>query len=100
MLGDFILVDNDAIFAGEVTGDKSVRNHNGKKYESGDTCHQRPRHKMAVVIIVMAALTMVEHFQCFVMTKKDVPDHFLESTEILLEFTGKPLLKYAVQKRK
>jgi hypothetical protein len=24
----------------------------------------------------------------------------LESTEILLEFTGKPLLKYAVQKRK
>jgi hypothetical protein len=33
------------------------------------------------------------------MTRKDVPDRVLESSEILQEFTEKSLLKHAVQKK-
>ena len=35
----------------------------------------------------------------FVMTKKHAPDRILESTEVLLEFTEKIMLKQAMEKK-
>jgi hypothetical protein len=51
------------------------------------------------VITVTEAANIVRSLRRFVMTRKDVPDRVLESSEILQEFTEKSLLKHVVQKK-
>jgi hypothetical protein len=51
------------------------------------------------VITVTEAANITRSLRRFVMTRKDVPDRVLESSEILQEFTEKSLLKHAVQKK-
>jgi hypothetical protein len=51
------------------------------------------------VITVTEAANIARSLRRFIMTRKDVPDRVLESSEILQEFTEKSLLKHAVQKK-
>jgi hypothetical protein len=100
ILDNSIHVDNDAIVVAEVTGDEKLleilMERNGESGnnvtqvdEDGDDEH---------VITIAEASNMALRLRRFVMTKKDVLDCVLESTEILQEIAEKTILKWAVQK--
>jgi len=50
------------------------------------------------VITVMKASNVVLRFRRFIMTKKDVMSHVLDSSKILQEITDNSILKWAVLK--
>jgi hypothetical protein len=77
-----------------------------QRNEASGDWHRRARKKttaammnMSSVITVTEAADMARRLRRFVMIRKGIPDHVLESSEILQEFTEKSLLKQAVQKK-
>jgi hypothetical protein len=102
-LDDFIAVDNDAIVVQELTEDEIVsENLMERNRASGNNVTpegEEDDDDDETVITVTEAANIARSLRRFVMTRKDVPDRVLESSEILQEFTEKSLLKHAVQKK-
>jgi hypothetical protein len=102
-LGNFIGVDNDAVVQ-ELSEDEIVsdilmeRNGpSGNVTLEGEEEDDSGNNKN--IITVAEAASMGQYLQFFIMTRKDILDRVLESSDILQEFTEKLLLKQAVLKR-
>jgi hypothetical protein len=92
-LDDFIAVDNDAIVVQELTEDEIVsENLMERNRASGNDVTlegEEDDDDDETTITVTEAANIARSLRRFVMTRKDVPDRVLESSEILQEFTEK-----------
>jgi hypothetical protein len=102
-MDNFIGVDNDAVVQelseDEIVSDILMERNGPSGNVTLESEEEDDSSNNENIITVAEAASMGQYLQFFIMTRKDILDRVLESSDILQEFTEKSLLKQAVLKR-